>query len=136
MGFFQVRREQRSLMIGSVCRCLEFKVGVRDIIQAGISARYQLDCISCGHSWYAARDAVSMLTIDAPSSNKNVGTAPLATAKFQGVEKKLASPRESDKATKDTVRKTTEAYLPVLEAQRSFSKSKKEENSESAKKPE
>ncbi|XP_048428079.1 uncharacterized protein LOC103964201 isoform X3 [Pyrus x bretschneideri] len=74
-------------------RCSEFKVGVRDIIQAGNSARYQLECISCGHSWYAARDAVSMLTIDAPSSNKNVGTAPLATAKFEDVEKKLVSPR-------------------------------------------
>ncbi|KAM1850805.1 hypothetical protein ACFX13_014941 [Malus domestica] len=128
---------ERMQMTDARCsRCSEFKVGVRDIIQAGNSARYQLECISCGHSWYAARDVVSMLTIDSPSSNKNVGTAPLATAKFEDVEKKLVSPRESDKATKDTVRKTTEAYMPVLEAQRSFIKSKKEENSESAKKPE
>lgn len=98
---------------------------------------FQLECIACGHSWYAARDAVSMLTIDAPSSNKNVGTAPLATAKFEDVEKKLVSPRESDKAAaKDTLKKTTEAFMPVLDAQRSFSKSRKEENSESTKKAE
>lgn len=95
---------------------------------------FQLECIACGHWWYAARDAVSMLTIDTPSSNKNVGTVPLATAKFEDVEKKLVSPRESDKAAaNDTLKKTTEAYMPVLDAQRSFNKSKKEENSESTK---
>ncbi|KAL6280391.1 hypothetical protein ACE6H2_017272 [Prunus campanulata] len=129
---------ERMQMTDARCsRCSEFKVGVRDIIQAGHGARYQLECIACGHSWYAARDAVSMLTIDAPSSNKNVGTAPLATAKFEDVEKKLVSPRESDKAAaKDTLKKTTEAFMPVLDAQRSFSKSRKEENSESTKKAE
>ncbi|PRQ17687.1 putative BAH domain, transcription elongation factor S-II, central domain-containing protein [Rosa chinensis] len=126
---------ERMQMTDARCtRCSELKVGVRNIIQAGHGARYELECTACGNMWYAARDAVSMLTIDTPSSNKNVGTVPLATAKFEDVEKKLVSPRESDKtAAPETIKKTTEAYMPILEAQRSFGKSKREENSESAK---
>lgn len=36
-------------------------------------------------------------------------------------------------AATETFKRTTEAYMPVLEAQRSFGKSKREENSESEK---
>lgn len=43
------------------------------------------------------RDEVSELTIDASDSKRSVGTAPWATAKFEDVEKKLVSPRESEK---------------------------------------
>ena len=92
--------------------------------------RFQLECIACGNQWYAARDAVSMLTIDTPSSNQNVGTVPSATAKFEDVEKKLVSPRASDTAVSTETLKKAEAHMPVLEAQRSFGKLKREEKSE------
>ncbi|XP_050378707.1 uncharacterized protein LOC126796008 [Argentina anserina] len=126
---------ERMQMTDARCtRCSELKVGVRNIIQAGHGARYELECTACGNQWYAARDAVSMLTIDSPSSNKNVGTVPSATAKFEDVEKKLVNPRASDTAAAtETLKKTTEAYMPVLEAQRSFGKSKREEKSEAEK---
>ncbi|XP_011029278.1 PREDICTED: uncharacterized protein LOC105129056 isoform X1 [Populus euphratica] len=121
---------QRMQMTDARCsRCSEFKVGLRDIIQAGHGARYQLECIACGNSWYASRDEVSMLSIDTPSSARSVGTAPWATAKFDEVEKKLVSPRESDKAA-EFLKKTSEPYMPVLENQRSFNKVKIEENPE------
>ncbi|KAF7828273.1 transcriptional regulator ATRX-like protein isoform X2 [Senna tora] len=100
-------------------RCTECKVGVRDIIHAGHGDRYQLECTACGNSWYASRDAVSLLTIDGPDSARSVGTAPWATAKFENVEKKLVSPRESDKSAEDIFKKTSEAYMPVLESQKS-----------------
>ncbi|KAK6935385.1 hypothetical protein RJ641_035540, partial [Dillenia turbinata] len=105
-------------------RCSERKVGVREIIQAGLGERYQLECMSCGHTWYASRDEVSMLTIDAPSSAKNVGTAPWATAKFEDVEKKLTSPRESERSGVDPLKKSTQPYVPFLDSQKSFNKSK------------
>ncbi|KAK9983538.1 hypothetical protein SO802_033063 [Lithocarpus litseifolius] len=124
---------ERMQMTDARCsRCSEFKVGVRDIIQAGHGDRYQLECIACGHSWYASRDEASMLTIDAPNTSKAVGTAPWATAKFEDVEKKLVSPREPDKAAIDVFKKTSEAYMPVLDTQKSFGRPKKEEKSESA----
>lgn len=112
-------------------RCSESKVGVRDIIQAGHGERYQLECIACGHSWYASRDEASKLTIDAPNTHRNVGTAPGATAKFEDVEKKLVSPRESDKPTNDVSKKTSEAHIPVLDTQKSFGRPKREEKPES-----
>ncbi|XP_028767408.1 uncharacterized protein LOC114725115 isoform X1 [Neltuma alba] len=114
-------------------RCMECKVGVRDIIHAGHGDRYQLECIDCGNSWYASRDAVSLLTIDGSDSTRSVGTAPWATAKFENVEKKLVSPRESDKSASDVFKKTSEAYMPVLENQKSFGKSRKDESREPAK---
>ncbi|KAL5551640.1 hypothetical protein UlMin_002251 [Ulmus minor] len=111
-------------MVDSRCsRCSELKVGVREIIQAGHVDRYQLECIACGHAWYASRDDVASLSFSDPSSIKNVGTAPLATTKFENVEKNLVSPRESDKAINDTVKKTSEL---VLESQKSFSKTKED----------
>ncbi|KAK7307859.1 hypothetical protein VNO77_41283 [Canavalia gladiata] len=57
-------------------KCLDCKVGLREIIQAGNSDRYQLECIGCGHSWYASRDEVSMPTTGASDSKKSTGTAP------------------------------------------------------------
>lgn len=91
----------------------------------------QLECIACGHSWYASRDEASKLTIDASSTPGSVGTAPLATAKFEDVEKKLVSPRESDKSANDVSKKTSEAYMPVLDTQKSLGRPKKDEKSES-----
>ncbi|KAI5383700.1 uncharacterized protein LOC127105576 isoform X2 [Lathyrus oleraceus] len=108
-------------------RCTEQKVGVRDIIRAGHVDRYMLECIDCGYSWSASRDAVSMLTLDASDSKRNVGTAPWATAKFENVEKKLVSPRETDKSANDIF------MPPVLEAHKSFGKSRKDENMEASK---
>lgn len=99
-------------------RCTERKVGLRDIIKAGLGDRYQLECTACGNTWYASRDEVSTLTIDGPNSAKSLGTAPWATSKFEDVEKNLLSPRESDKSLTDTFKKTTEPYMPVLEIPR------------------
>ncbi|PON62872.1 Transcription elongation factor [Parasponia andersonii] len=125
---------ERMQMTDARCtRCSELKVGLREIIQAGHGERYQLECTACGHSWYASRDDAATLTIDSPSSAKNVGTAPWATSKFEDVEKKLASPRESDRAVNDVFKKTSEAYMPVLETQKSFIKPKKEETPETPK---
>ncbi|XP_043810047.1 uncharacterized protein LOC110604214 isoform X2 [Manihot esculenta] len=126
----------RMQMTDACCsRCNEFKVGVRDIIQAGHGDRYQLECTACGNSWYASRDEASMLTIDGPSSARSVGTAPWATAKFEDVEKKLVSPREPEKAN-EVIKKSSEPYIPVMETQKSFSKPKSEENAETIKKAE
>ncbi|XP_044486694.1 glutactin-like isoform X2 [Mangifera indica] len=129
---------ERMQMTDARCsRCNELKVGVRDIIQAGHGDRYKLECIGCGHNWYASRDEASRLTIDGPSSAKTVGTVPLATTKFESLEKKLLSPRSGDdKSGVDVLKKSSEAYMPVLEAQRSFGKTKNEENPESTKKEE
>lgn len=87
----------------------------------------QLECTACGYMWYASRDAIASLTIDAPSVVGNVGTAPWATAKFEAVEKQLVSPRESEKPAVDLFKKTTAAYMPVLETQKSFNRSKTED---------
>ncbi|KAJ7944920.1 Bromo-adjacent-like (BAH) domain protein [Quillaja saponaria] len=111
-------------------RCMEFKVGLRDIIHGGHEDRYQLECIACGNSWYASRDETSKLTINAPNLAKSVGTAPWATAKFEEVEKKMMNPREPDKAVDDLFRKTSEAFMPVLDSQKSFGKPIKDEHSE------
>ncbi|XP_027360623.1 uncharacterized protein LOC113868864 [Abrus precatorius] len=51
-------------------KCMDCKVGLREIIQAGNSDRYQLECVACGHSWYASRDEVSMPTIDGSDSKR------------------------------------------------------------------
>ncbi|KAG0454128.1 hypothetical protein HPP92_025432 [Vanilla planifolia] len=108
-------------------RCSEKKVGVTGIIHGGHGDRYQLECIACGHNWYASRDAISSLTIDTPSLSGNVGTAPWATAKFEEVEKMLVSPRESDKPVAELFQKSTTPYIPVLETQKSFNRSKPED---------
>ena len=92
----------------------------------------QLECQACGHAWYASGDAISSLTIDRPNAAGNVGTAPWATAKFEDVEKKLVSPRDPDKPAVDVFEKSTAAYMPVLETQKSFSRSRNEDPSPSA----
>ncbi|KAK6158251.1 hypothetical protein DH2020_005565 [Rehmannia glutinosa] len=109
-------------------RCSERPVGLIDIIQAGHGDRYQLQCVPCGFTWYASRDDAATLTIEGPSAAKMVGTAPLATAKFEDVEKKLVSPRGAERGANDVLKKTTEAYLPVLDSQKSFNKTRTEEN--------
>ncbi|XP_052209863.1 uncharacterized protein LOC127813127 isoform X2 [Diospyros lotus] len=127
---------KRMQMTDARCkRCTEKKVGVTDIIQAGHGDRYQLECIACGNTWYASRDDASTLTIDEPSSAKSVGTAPLATAKFEDVEKKLVSPREPERAAAaaNAFKKTTEAYMPVLDSLKSLNKSRTDDNSAATK---
>ncbi|KAK4338419.1 hypothetical protein RND71_042906 [Anisodus tanguticus] len=109
-------------------RCTEKKVRLMEIIQAGHGDRYSLECIACGNTWYASRDEAASLTIDAPNVTKSVGTEPLATAKFEDVEKNLTSPRRADKGASDVLKKTTEAYMPVLDSQRSFNKTKSDDN--------
>ncbi|KAH0939002.1 hypothetical protein HID58_006463 [Brassica napus] len=74
-------------------RCSQIKVGLRDIIQAGHGDRYQLECIACGHSWYASRDEVSTLTIDSEK--------PAQGTESEDVEKNLTSPREAEKKAKE-----------------------------------
>lgn len=74
-----------------------------------------------------------MLTIDGPTSTRSVGTAPWATSKFENVEKQLASPRDASKPVDDVLKKSSEAYMPVLEKQKSLGKSKLEEPAESTK---
>ncbi|GMJ10953.1 BAH domain-containing transcriptional regulator 1, ASI1-Immunoprecipitated Protein 3 [Hibiscus trionum] len=84
---------ERMQMTDARCsRCSEFKVCLRDIIQAGHGDRYQLQCIACGNSWYASRDEASSLTIEPSSSSaKEVGSGP-ATGKPEIPEKKSVSP--------------------------------------------
>ncbi|GFP99310.1 hypothetical protein PHJA_002075100 [Phtheirospermum japonicum] len=105
-------------MTDAICkRCSQKQVALLEIIQAGHGDRYKLECVPCGNTWYASRDDAASLTIEGPSSGKTVGTAPLATAKFEDIEKNLVSPRGGDES-----KKTTEAFLPVLENQKSFNK--------------
>ena len=143
-------------------RCMEFKVGLRDIIHAGHGDRYQvcifstsvqnskivscnfiawfdccylpfqLECGACGNSWFASRDEASLLTIEAPDSKKSVGTAPSAATKVEDVEKKLASTCESEKSANE-IKKTSEAHIPVWDAQKSFCKSRNDDNIEATK---
>ncbi|CAA0831552.1 bromo-adjacent homology (BAH) domain-containing protein [Striga hermonthica] len=82
-------------------RCTEKQVGLIDIIQTGLGDRYQLECVACGNTWYASRDDAATLTIERPGSFRTVGTAPLATAKFEVVEKGLVSPSRDERKTTD-----------------------------------
>ncbi|KAM3396789.1 hypothetical protein P3S68_000301 [Capsicum galapagoense] len=91
------------------------------------STRYDLECIACGNSWYASRDEAASLTIG-PNLAKSVGAEPLATAKFEDVEKNLTSPRRADKEASDILKNTTEAYMPVLDSQKSLNKTKPEDS--------
>ncbi|XVF52899.1 hypothetical protein PTKIN_Ptkin05aG0055400 [Pterospermum kingtungense] len=98
---------ERMQMTDARClRCMEFKVGLRDIIQAGHGDRYQLECIACGNSWYASRDEASTLTIEPSGSAKGVGAGRSTMAKpgpaitKSEIPDKLVSPRESDLTVK------------------------------------
>ncbi|KAL6607961.1 hypothetical protein ACP70R_041024 [Stipagrostis hirtigluma subsp. patula] len=90
-----------------------------------------LECISCGHTWFSSYDAaISTQTVDAPSTTENVGTAPWATEKFDVLEEQLSSPLgQPGKPASDALQKSTAAYMPTLEKQKSFSKTKAEEAS-------
>ncbi|WZZ41280.1 hypothetical protein YC2023_037539 [Brassica napus] len=91
---------ERMQMTDARCpRCSEIKVGLRDIIQAGHGDRYELECIACGHSWYASRDEVSTLTIDTAKPAKG--------KESEVVDKNLTSPREGEK-------KATEESLKII----------------------
>ncbi|CAN6808844.1 unnamed protein product [Brassica oleracea] len=91
---------ERMQMTDARCpRCSEIKVGLRDIIQAGHGDRYELECIACGHSWYASRDEVSTLTIDTAKPDKG--------KESEVVDKNLTSPREGEK-------KATEEFLKII----------------------
>ncbi|KAL0447954.1 UNVERIFIED_CONTAM: hypothetical protein Slati_1923300 [Sesamum latifolium] len=110
-------------------RCMEKQVGLLDIIQTGHGDRYQLECVACGNTWYASRDDAAALTIEGPSSAKTVGTVPLATAKFEDVQKSLmSSGGGGESGSTDVLKKTTEAYVPVLDDQKPFNKTMTEEN--------
>ncbi|XP_011072667.1 uncharacterized protein LOC105157865 isoform X2 [Sesamum indicum] len=110
-------------------RCMEKQVGLLDIIQTGHGDRYQLECVACGNTWYASRDDAAALTIEGPSSAKTVGTAPLATAKFEDVQKSLmSSGGGAESGSTDVLKKTTEAYIPVLDDQKTLNKTVTEEN--------
>ncbi|CAJ2667214.1 unnamed protein product [Trifolium pratense] len=123
--------KQHMQMTDARCsRCAELKVGLREIIHAGHGDRYQLECVACGNSWYASRDEVSALTIDGSDSKRSIGTAPSATAKFEDVQKKLASPRGSENPADDISKKTSEPRMPVLDTQKSFGKPSKDDNIE------
>ncbi|OAE21001.1 hypothetical protein AXG93_2024s1140 [Marchantia polymorpha subsp. ruderalis] len=105
--------------------CGEREVGVKDIIQVGYGDRYQLECLKCGHSWYASRDSVSSLTTgpaDIVNASPTVGLAPWATLKFEEVEKELISPKgEAEKppgaqealSTLDSKKEGDETRAPV-----------------------
>ncbi|KAK9079652.1 hypothetical protein SSX86_001325 [Deinandra increscens subsp. villosa] len=109
-------------------RCLEKKVRLVEIRSAGHGDRYQLECTACGNSWYASRDEASSLTIDGPSSAKTVGSAPWATAKFEDVEKKMVSPRDRAPApANDSLKKQADLLATIPERQKSFSKTRPEE---------
>ncbi|KAL0846556.1 hypothetical protein Bca101_019802 [Brassica carinata] len=83
-------------------RCSQTKVGLRDIFHAGHVDRYQLECIACGNSWYASRDEVSMLAVDAEQ--------PARGARSEDVEKNLTSPPEGEKkATEDSLNTTNDS---------------------------
>ncbi|XP_047338534.1 uncharacterized protein LOC124942149 [Impatiens glandulifera] len=108
-------------------RCTGKKVGIKDII----GERYQLECIGCGNTWFSSRDEASTLTINEPIQPGSVGIAPLATAKFEDVEKALVSPREvgggDNKSAVEILKKSTEAFIPVLDTQKSLNKSRTNE---------
>ncbi|KAG2330476.1 hypothetical protein Bca52824_001656 [Brassica carinata] len=94
---------ERMQMTDARCpRCSQTKVGLRDIFHAGHVDRYQLECIACGNSWYASRDEVSMLAVDAEQ--------PARGARSEDVEKNLTSPPEGEKkATEDSLNTTNDS---------------------------
>ncbi|TVU23637.1 hypothetical protein EJB05_26013, partial [Eragrostis curvula] len=57
-------------------RCQEKKVGISDIMRAGNIDRYQLECISCGNTWFSCYDDIVSLTVDSPSTAAAGSVAP------------------------------------------------------------
>lgn len=81
-------------------------------------ALIQLECNACGNTWFAARDDFTSLTSEAPVVVGSVGTAPWATAKFEGAEQSRC------KSQSDAFKKSADVYFPVLGTQKSFSKAR------------
>ncbi|KAM3263337.1 hypothetical protein P3L10_000331 [Capsicum annuum] len=106
------REPEEPIQMTDACckRCAEKKVRVMEIFQAGHGDRYSI--------WSVLLAAILGMLL---------GTEPLATAKFEDVEKNLTSPRRADKGASDILKKTTEAYMPVLDSQKSFNKTKPED---------
>ncbi|XP_076914958.1 ASI1-immunoprecipitated protein 3-like [Bidens hawaiensis] len=103
-------------------RCMEKKIRLVEIISGGHADRYQLECTACGNTWYASQDEASTLTINGPGSARTVGTAPLASAKLEDVEKKLVSPQANE-----PLRKPTEPLVAIPKKQKSLNKSTPED---------
>ena len=108
-------------------------MGLRDIIHAGHGDRYQVCTLLFTDISEIPKPSPMLFVtlLDCCHSKRSVGTAPWATAKFEDVEKKLVSPRESEK--NDIFKKTSEAYMPVLDAQKSFGKYRKDETVQASK---
>ncbi|KAF3637091.1 hypothetical protein FXO37_25100 [Capsicum annuum] len=101
-------------------RCAEKKVWLMEIIQAGHGDHYSV--CPCSFSLGFEIDLLHIYimmflfgwsVLLAAILGMLLGTEPLANAKFEDVEKNLASPRRADKGASDILKKTTEAYMPV-----------------------
>ncbi|KAM3263334.1 putative protein isoform X1 [Capsicum annuum] len=108
-------------------RCAEKKMWLMEIIQAGHGDHYSV--CPCSFSLGFEIDLLHIYimmflfgwsVLLAAILGMLLGTEPLANAKFEDVEKNLASPRRADKGASDILKKTTEAYMPVLDSQKSF----------------
>ncbi|KAK4400805.1 hypothetical protein Sango_1186600 [Sesamum angolense] len=110
-------------------RCMEKQVGLLDIIRLDMEIAISWNVLPVVTTWYASRDDAAALTIEGPSSAKTVGTAPLATAKFEDVQKSLmSSGGGAESGSTDVLKKTTEAYVPVMDDEKSCNKTVTEEN--------
>eukprot|EP00850_Spirogloea_muscicola_P021269 SM000243S08570 [mRNA] locus=s243:176726:181792:+ [translate_table: standard] len=77
-------------MVDIACEfCGTRPVALKDIIGVSNHDRYQLECVKCGKSWAASRDAVSLLSSPPESAAPAAVDAALATSKFSEVEKGL-----------------------------------------------
>ncbi|GJN25809.1 hypothetical protein PR202_gb13687 [Eleusine coracana subsp. coracana] len=71
-------------MTGARCeRCQEKKVGVSDIIQAGHRDRYQLECTSCGHTWFSSYDVIPSLSADSACTATVIGNTDFRAAALE-----------------------------------------------------
>ncbi|PHT92410.1 hypothetical protein T459_00292 [Capsicum annuum] len=131
------REPEEPIQMTDACckRCAEKKVRVMEIFQAGHGDRYSV--CPCSFSLGFEIDLLHIYimmflfgwsVLLAAILGMLLGTEPLATAKFEDVEKNLTSPRRADKGASDILKKTTEAYMPVLDSQKSFNKTKPEDS--------
>ncbi|XP_047340652.1 uncharacterized protein LOC124944443 [Impatiens glandulifera] len=94
-------------------RCKEKQVAIRDVMKSQRGERYQFECIVCGNTWYGSWDEATSMSIDTEATQPGtVGTVPLATAKFEDVEK------AANKSAGDIFRNSTKAYMPVIDPQK------------------
>ncbi|KAI3422734.1 uncharacterized protein J3R85_011819 [Psidium guajava] len=108
--------ERMQQMTDARCsRCSEFKVGVRDIIQAGHGDRYQ-ECIACGHPGMLSETPGSMLTSRWGELTPEVwGTAPWANYQVRKRARRSSWPVPENllRPPDDALRKALEAKIPV-----------------------